>query len=261
MKKLFHAVLGSGSCGNSYVFYDGETSIIIDQGYSFVQFKKKFLSLDIPMKSIEAMFITHFHPDHCHGIKTTSTKLNIPMYIPKNAMEKEPVVLERLRLPEKKIKEVELDKEIKIGKFIVKAFATHHDSGGSVGYFIENEGEKITLISDTGHTDDIMESYARESSILFLEANYDDDLLLNGSYPYKLKKRVRGKWGHLSNTQSIDFVKDSGFNGNYLYLIHLSDKNNNVDFVQNLFKDSLSSLDTNIIVCPRGKVVNVMENE
>lgn len=253
---IFHAVLGSGSCGNSYVLYDGASSIIVDQGFSFVKFKKKFLALGIPIESIKAIFLTHFHPDHSNGIRVSSNKLNVPIYISKEAIEKEPVVFKRLNLPLNRLNEFEIGSCIKIHDFKINSFKSLHDSGGSVGYYIENKEDKITLISDTGETTKEMEDYAKKSNILFLESNYDENMLLNGPYPYKLKKRVSGKWGHLSNKQALSFLNDSSFCGDYLYLIHLSDKNNDVELVKKLHTNNKNI--SNIITCPRGSFINIL---
>lgn len=258
MSKIFHAVIGSGSCGNSYVFYDGKSSILIDQGYSFSHFKHKFSTLGIPLNSVKAILMTHFHPDHSHGLKLTSAKLNAKLYIAKQAIEKEPTHFNKHNFKKTNLIDYAVDEVIQIDNFIIKAFNTSHDSGGSVGYYIENDEDKITLITDTGVTSEEMKNYAGQSNILFLESNYDEGLLMDGPYSYKLKKRVLSKWGHLSNEQALSFVKESNFNGEYLYLIHLSDKNNDEEIVSNLFKENFNI--PNIITCPRGKVVNVMEN-
>ncbi len=257
MSNLFHAVIGSGSCGNSYVFFDGKTSILIDQGYSFSHFKQKFLTLNIPINSVKAIFMTHFHPDHCHGIKLTSNKLNAKLYISKEAIEKEEIHFKKYNFNKANLVDFNINDDIEIGNFHIKSFNTFHDSGGSVGYYIENKEDRITLITDTGKTSNEMSYYAKNSNILFLESNYDENLLLNGRYPYKLKKRVLSNWGHLSNEQALNFVKESDFNGEYLYLIHLSDRNNDIEIVDNLFKENIDI--PNIITCPRGQVVNVME--
>lgn len=257
--ELYHAVLGSGSCGNSYVFFDGETSILIDQGFSFLQLKKRLIEVDVPLESVKGIFLTHFHPDHSKGLRVTSNKTNIPLYIHSEAIVKESVVFERLNLPLHNLYQIETNKVYKVGDFKIQPFHTFHDSGGSVGYFIENKGEKVTLITDTGKTSQEMQEFAYKSNALFLESNYDTDMLLDGPYPYKLKNRVSGQWGHLSNDQALDFVIKSGFKGSYLYLTHLSDNNNEVRLVEEIFNQNLSG--SKVVVCPRGQVVNIMEGK
>lgn len=254
---LFHSVLGSGSCGNSYVFYDGKDAILIDQGFSLAELKRRLERVNVPIEKVRAVFLTHFHPDHHKGLGVISRKLQVPIYMNKEGIEGEPVVFAKLNLPVDCIKAIEVGEITTIGNFEIEAFKTSHDSKGSVGYFIQNNADKITLITDTGITTDIMMNYAKDSDYLFLEANYDEKLLFNGPYPYFLKKRVSGNWGHLSNDQAFDFIDESGFNGKGVFFVHLSSNNNKVEIVDNLAKKRLS--DINFITCPRGELINTSE--
>ena len=85
----------------------------------------------------------------------------------------------------------------------------------------------------------------------FLEANYDDELLENGRYPYHLKRRIRGGNGHLSNKQAAEaFYNPFGQpHLSHLLLSHLSKNNNDPDLVQQLF-DAICG-DTKVVVASR----------
>ena len=67
-------VLSSGSCGNSYAFYDGRDTIVIDQGLTYTGFSKRLDSHDIPIQSVRALFLTHLHPDHSKGVVGSQRK-------------------------------------------------------------------------------------------------------------------------------------------------------------------------------------------
>jgi hypothetical protein len=69
-----------------------------------------------------------------------------------------------------------------------------------------------------------------------LEANYDEDMLHKGSYPYHLKRRISGGQGHLSNRQALElFMAHRPSFMTHLLLAHLSHNNNDPDLVQGLF--------------------------
>lgn len=254
---LFHAVLGSGSCGNSFVFYDGNSSILIDQGFSLAELTRRLDKLNIPIDSVKAVFLTHFHPDHHKGLGVISRKLGVPIYINNKSIVGEDRIYAKLNLPANCVKPFDTGKMEKVDNFEITAFATSHDSKGSVGYYICNNNTKITLITDTGIVSEEMHFYAKNSDYLFIESNYDELLLENGPYPYNLKKRISGNWGHLSNKQAMNFVKDSEFNGLGVYFIHLSSRNNKVSIVNNIASETLGGI--NFITCPRGELVSTSE--
>jgi phosphoribosyl 1,2-cyclic phosphodiesterase len=61
-------------------------------------------------------------------------------------------------------------------------------------------------------------------------------MLMNGSYPYHLKKRISSGHGHLSNSQALDLFLNHKHPGlEHLILTHLSKENNCPQLVQNLF--------------------------
>ena len=69
--------------------------------------------------------------------------------------------------------------------------------------------------------------YRYYSDVVLLEANHDVNMLQVGPYPYRLKQRILGKYGHLSNDSSGDLLSRI-LNGHMkgIFLGHLSKENN-----------------------------------
>jgi len=83
-----------------------------------------------------------------------------------------------------------------------------------------------------------------------LEANYDEEMLDSGNYPVYLKRRIRGGYGHLSNTQAIEiFTRHRPPYMSHLVLSHLSKNNNDPKLVQQLFDSCAGGI--NVIVASR----------
>jgi hypothetical protein len=75
-------------------------------------------------------------------------------------------------------------------------------------------------------------------------------MLDSGSYPYHLKRRIRGGHGHLSNKQALDlFLEYRPSFMSHLFLAHLSNNNNCPDLVRELFIKHAA--DVKIIIASR----------
>ncbi len=62
---------------------------------------------------------------------------------------------------------------------------------------------------------------------MILEANYDEEMLRMGTYPAYLKERITGPNGHLSNTETANFLADHITPKlKQVWLCHLSKDNN-----------------------------------
>jgi len=68
---------------------------------------------------------------------------------------------------------------------------------------------------------------------ILLEANHDVRMLEVGPYPYPLKRRILGKYGHLSNESSGRLLAQILHDDiKYIMLGHLSKENNTVDLAR-----------------------------
>jgi phosphoribosyl 1,2-cyclic phosphodiesterase len=75
---------------------------------------------------------------------------------------------------------------------------------------------------------------------LVLECNHDSDMLMGGDYPYSLKQRVGGRFGHLNNREAAAILKrlDTGCL-QHLVAVHLSRKNNTPALAVQALSDAL----------------------
>ena len=72
-----------------------------------------------------------------------------------------------------------------------------------------------------------MQQRLQSCRVLVLESNHDEQMLLNGPYPWPLKQRVRSTHGHLSNRDAARLLSEvlwPGLEG--VFLAHLSETNN-----------------------------------
>lgn len=245
-----YAVLGSGSNGNCYVFSDGETSVLIDQGYSGVELQRRLVGIGLDISSVAGVCVTHLHPDHAKGLGVISRKLHVPIYLHTAMVEKEPVVFSKLGIPQECVALVRPLHKFPIGPFVLSCFETSHDSGGSVGWNVTYEDTTLMVLTDTGCYSQEQLLLAKSSNILFLEANYDEQMLHRGPYPYYLKQRISGLYGHLSNGQALQFLQESEFTGEHVYFIHLSGTNNTPSL---LFDMAREQVKTPFTVCEKGQ--------
>jgi phosphoribosyl 1,2-cyclic phosphodiesterase len=81
----------------------------------------------------------------------------------------------------------------------INAFSLSHDAAEPLGFTVEDGVEKLAVVTDTGIiTDEIYEAI-NDSDLLVFEANHDEQMLMFGEYPYRVKVRIKSDRGHLSN--------------------------------------------------------------
>ncbi len=242
---LFISSLNSGSNGNCYYIGTAKEAVLVDAGISCKEIEKRMKKLELPIEHVKAIFISHEHADHIKGLSTLSLRHKIPVYITditrKNA---------RIKLDLGNTFSFVHLKTISVGHFEVTPFSKHHDATDPFSFTIHHNGINIGVFTDIGLPCKHLIHHFKLCHAAFLEANYDDDMLANGSYPHYLKTRISGGKGHLSNAQALElFVKHRPGHMSHLLLSHLSKNNNNPELVQQLFDKHAGPV--NIIVASR----------
>ena len=238
---LHYCALTTGSCGNCYLFYDGETSFAIDCGVTLKKFITEMEKHEMPLSSLTALFLTHLHPDHAKGVGALQRKTSLPVFVSSQCLRDGKCEMEKLKMEKRLVFPFSWGESVGVGKFEIIPFRTSHDSPGSSGYFIVHPEAKIFLMTDTGVIPEEAWDYAKLSSIKFIESNYDSGMLASGPYPQWLKARVRGEYGHLSNDDAVSFAKETSSLGDQLYFIHVSENNNDTSIIREMIKKSIPS--------------------
>jgi phosphoribosyl 1,2-cyclic phosphodiesterase len=113
-------------------------------------------------------------------------------------------------------------------------------------------------MTDIGRVCDKVIKYFNMCDAVFLEANYDDEMLSKGKYPYYLKNRIRSGRGHLSNREALDlFLNHRAPSLSHILLSHLSKDNNCPDLVQNLFNEHAGN--TQVLIASRFNESQIFE--
>lgn len=236
--------LSSGSNGNCYYFGNGRTAFLIDIGIGARTIKKRLAEHDIPFDSIDAIFVTHDHFDHIKSLGTYTERYRRPVYLTRTlekALRSNFCTAGRLKGC---VRYLEEGKEAAIGDDLrITPFVVPHDATQTVGYHFTFDGERFTVMTDLGEVTDEAVRFASLADHLVVESNYDVDMLMTGSYPPELKRRILTEHGHLSNDQTASLLRRSSHDGlRDVFLCHLSANNNTPRLAFENAKKTLESI-------------------
>jgi phosphoribosyl 1,2-cyclic phosphodiesterase len=237
--------LNSGSNGNCYYVGNEQEAVLVDAGISCRETEKRMKRLGLSMNKVKAIFVSHEHSDHISGIPMLAKKYKLPVYIT-------PVTLMNCGffLQEEQVRFFRPHQPVAIGELLVTGFPKLHDACEPHSFVISCNDIRVGVFTDIGAACEQLTYYFKQCHAVFLESNYDEDMLTNGNYPYHLKKRISGGKGHLSNSQALNFfTTHKPAHMSCVILSHLSKNNNCPKLVNELF--SQNNLGAKIVVASR----------
>ena len=227
---LYITSLNSGSNGNCYYIGNEHEAVLVDAGLSCRETETRMRRLDLSMKKVKAIFVSHEHTDHVRGLAGIASKYQLPVYVT-NATRPGCYHLK----PECAI-HFGPGETIAVGSLQVTTFSKFHDAADPHSFIISCNDITVGVFTDLGKPCTELIRHFKKCHAAFIEANYDEEMLQNGRYPHFLKNRIRGGLGHLSNRQALEvFTEHRPPFMSHLLLAHLSKDNNCPELVQNLF--------------------------
>jgi len=220
-------VVASGSKGNACLLDCGSTLIQIDMGVPLFRVKKELSLLKREVKDIQAVLVTHEHSDHVSTLSLYHGK--IPLYAGEGTLgNKNDYHVLSPYVP------------LMIGDFNIVPFPTSHDATSPMGFVIEDDKSRLGYVTDTGLLGKEALSLLQDCDYYYFESNHDSKMLEESNRPLILKRRIRGRKGHLSNVKAATYLAHLiGPHTKGIYLAHLSEECNTPELALNTLKDTL----------------------
>lgn len=230
--------LASSSKGNCHIVYSDNEILLVDMGITLKDLEEKIARLKLNMENIIGVVVSHEHGDHTKGLLALVRKYNVPIYCHYDTADR---VIEKCKISSLcvvRFKEMKFD----VGDFVVEPFKVCHDVC-CVGFNVYSESNKISIVTDLGHTTSDLVEKLYDSRLVVLEANHDEQMVISGPYHPALKQRVLGNAGHLSNINSAKVIAELAQHGvRQVLLAHLSEENNTPTVCYSTVCDYLNSV-------------------
>ena len=225
-------VLSSGSKGNCSYIETKRHKILIDIGNSSAYVERSLRSIGVEPNEIDMILITHAHVDHIAGLRVFSKKYSPRVYMTDKIFKESGLNISNV---------YDIPSKYEIDGIIITSIKTSHDTEDSNGYIIEESGNSCVYITDTGYINKRYFKKLYNKNIYIFESNHDPEMLMNNPrYPHHTKIRILGDTGHLSNQDSAYYLSEFiGPDTKMVYLVHLSEQNNNEALAINTLKEEL----------------------
>lgn len=224
MAALFRfASLGSGSDGNALVVQVGQTCVLMDCGFNLTESVARLARLGLNPEALSGIVVTHEHGDHVAGVARLARKYSLPLWLTHGTLRAQFKTLGELR----NVTELDPHNRFAIGEVVVQPYLVPHDATEPVQFVFSDGAKRLGVLTDAGSSTPHIERILSGCAALVLECNHDEEMLANGSYPFSLKNRVGGRFGHLNNEAAAALLaRLDNSQLQHIVAAHLSRKNN-----------------------------------
>ncbi len=217
------ALLGSGSEGNALVVEVGQTRVLMDCGFSLSETTARLFRLGLTPEQLHGIVVTHEHGDHIGGVARLARKFSLPVFLTHGTLRSQNGAFADLP----SVNEISPHHLFSIGEVKVQPYPVPHDASEPVQFVFGDGVRKLGVLTDTGSSTPHIEAILNGCDALVLECNHDTDMLANSEYPYNLKLRVGGRYGHLNNFDAGELLARLDCSKlQHIVAAHLSHKNN-----------------------------------
>ena len=200
-------VLSSGSAGNCTLVRAGETHLLVDCGLELDTLYERLDAARVPPRRIDHVALTHGHLDHSRGSGEFSHTHGVTLHCAEAVMSNN-AVRRAARLDAFTVGRAKgLSGTHGDDGLLLTPVLIPHDARPTVAFRLEHGQRVAAIVTDMGRPDLGAIGGLSGAHLLMLEFNHDTELLARGPYPHKLKKRVGGPHGHLSNAEACVLLR------------------------------------------------------
>ncbi len=221
--------LQSGSSGNCIYVETPGAKLLFDAGITGVQAAERLAAHGRDIRAIDAVIISHDHGDHIRHAGVFQRKYGLPIYVTPATLA---AASSRCTLGTlKDVRHFRSSEKLRFNDACVHSIPTPHDGADGSVFVVEAGMKRLGIMTDLGHVFQGLTHLVASLDAVFLESNYDPDMLASGPYPAYLKQRIRGPHGHLSNPEAAELLRRAaeGKRLKWACLSHLSEQNNHPD--------------------------------
>ena len=219
--------IASGSSGNVTYIGSEETHLLVDAGITNKRIEQGLNSLELSGRDLTGLLLTHEHADHVKGLNVLVRRSEVPVYATEGTLRALEKAGQLAGIPRELLHEIRAEEAFRIGDIEILPFSIDHDAAEPVAYRLECGEKKAAVATDLGHYTELIAEHLKGLDALLLESNHDVRMLEAGPYPYPLKRRILGNFGHLSNENAGRLLAEVLHDGvKEIFLGHLSKENN-----------------------------------
>lgn len=215
--------MGSGSEGNGLLVEVGNTLILLDCGFALKDSIARLARLGVTPEQLNGIVVTHEHGDHIGGVARLARKFDIPVWLTHGTLRAQAKAFAGLS----HLHEMDAHQAFAIHDLQIQPYPVPHDAAEPVQFVFSDGARRLGVLTDAGCSTPHIEAMLGGCDALVLECNHDSEMLQQGDYPYALKQRVGGRFGHLSNQQAAGIL--AGMDASRLQHVvaaHISASNN-----------------------------------
>jgi phosphoribosyl 1,2-cyclic phosphodiesterase len=230
--------LQSGSSGNCIYVEALGVKLLFDAGITGVQTEERLAAYGRDVRDVDAVIISHDHSDHIRHAGVLQRKYGLPVYATAATLAAASARCALGKMGD--VRHFRAQDKLRFGEVAVHAIPTPHDGVDGAAFVVEAGGKRLGIMTDLGHVFKDLVRLVSSLDAVFLESNYDPDMLARGPYPAYLKQRIRGPRGHISNDEAAGVLLRAAEENRLQWacLAHLSEHNNHPDVALRTLRES-----------------------
>ncbi len=224
------ASLGSGSEGNGLLIEGGPVGgtgrpcrVLVDCGFPIRDAESRLSRLGVAPAELDAILVTHEHGDHIGGVFALARRHGVAVWASHGTLQS----VMTARYDTVAVHVFSSHAAFRLGTLQVAPFPVPHDAREPTQFVFDDGAHRLGVLTDAGRCTPHIVDQLSGCDALVMECNHDPAMLEASDYPWSLKRRIDGGYGHLSNASAAEIVSRIDRSRlRHLVAAHLSRSNN-----------------------------------